>query len=843
MPELTLQSDAAGKENLEFDNFLGDLMVELGGTYEAILKRYPKGKTLAIDGFAVTVPVLKTGFSPNDMAAPAMLTTLMDAVRMLYQTNAAAREFYQQKFPERSAKLKLAISADDPERIEWDYFPVPALCHKEDMRPVYVCRVCMVETTFRGKKNMFPACFFPVTACDDNAEVNTIATSDRAKRSAKTVTELLLADYKTPQFAGISEDSSSQELLRVAEQLGAKAQRFPAGALERRRDESSSIIAVDLNACILCDRCVRACSEIKNNQVIGRMGKGYGAQIAFDLNFKMEDSSCVACGECMVSCPTGALTRRGQINPQVRPAAEPLTGKQLREEIRHKNLFYDISETFLDWNRGAVIRRQVKRGEVLCAQGEFGRTAFIIEQGRFKIFLDKPAQQAASPGGGGLLGFLGALWPSSNPKLSQASTAEPRNRDRSIPIDAPVNLTLKNPVGELGPEHIMFGEMACLNHQPRSATVVAMEDGVVLEMLRNVIYMMQRSPKAREILDRRYRETMLGNLLKNLPFYAPGIEEELKDAIELRRYSPGTTIFREGDAANSFYIVLCGHVKLTKLHPTGEQVLKYLSKGNYFGEMGLVADWPDFANVSRAELPGTRTASAAALDHVDLARIKKGVFLDLAQRYPDFRDQIVKAVESHLKENAKWRTAVSENHSRVKNFMDQGLVIGQKLLVLDLEKCTRCDECTRACADAHAREDGGIGVSRLTREGLRFDKFLVASACRSCMDPYCLVGCPVGSIGRSVGGQIQIESWCIGCGKCAENCPYGNINIQSLPRYNPDTKTQEIKLKAVTCDLCTSLSNGVENYIPACVYACPHDAAHRKSGPELLQIVELARQQ
>ena len=66
----------------------------------------------------------------------------------------------------------------------------------------------------------------------------------------------------------------------------------------------------------------------------------------------------------------------------------------------------------------------------------------------------------------------------------------------------------------------------------------------------------------------------------------------------------------------------------------------------------------------------------------------------------------------------------------------------QSLLVLDLEKCTRCDECTKACADAHD------GVTRLIREGLRFDKFLVASSCRSCLDPYCMVGCPVGSIRR-----------------------------------------------------------------------------------------------
>ena len=95
----------------------------------------------------------------------------------------------------------------------------------------------------------------------------------------------------------------------------------------------------------------------------------------------------------------------------------------------------------------------------------------------------------------------------------------------------------------------------------------------------------------------------------------------------------------------------------------------------------------------------------------------------------------------------------------------------QSLLVLDLEKCTRCDACVRACADAHD------GVTRLIREGLRFDKFLVATSCRQCRDPLCMVGCPVGSIRRRNSLEVIIEDWCIGCGMCAKNCPYGNINM------------------------------------------------------------------
>jgi Fe-S-cluster-containing hydrogenase component 2 len=132
-------------------------------------------------------------------------------------------------------------------------------------------------------------------------------------------------------------------------------------------------------------------------------------------------------------------------------------------------------------------------------------------------------------------------------------------------------------------------------------------------------------------------------------------------------------------------------------------------------------------------------------------------------------------------------------------------------------------------------------VTRLIREGLRFDKFLVASSCRSCLDPYCMVGCPVGSIRRRNSREIIIEDWCIGCGKCAENCPYGNINMHPFEEMRPDPENPSRKVavlqqKATLCDLCVELDGQ-----PSCVYACPHDAAHRMTGHELLSIVESGR--
>ena len=107
----------------------------------------------------------------------------------------------------------------------------------------------------------------------------------------------------------------------------------------------------------------------------------------------------------------------------------------------------------------------------------------------------------------------------------------------------------------------------------------------------------------------------------------------------------------------------------------------------------------------------------------------------------------------------------AERNFRSISYLDQGLMDAQSLLVLDLEKCTRCDQCVRACADAHD------GVTRLLRDGLRFDHFLVATSCRQCKDPLCMVGCPGRLDPPPQLLEVIIEDWCVGCGLCATTAP------------------------------------------------------------------------
>jgi CRP-like cAMP-binding protein/Fe-S-cluster-containing hydrogenase component 2 len=714
--------------------------------------------------------------------------------------------------------------------------PIPILCHREHMTPVAVCRVCVVDIDPNGKAKLVPACQRPV---EKGMQVKTVATSDRVRQSVGLLTELLMADHPSPCAKHAA--SKDCELEVLAEQYGSTASRFPRRIPEDRpRDDSSIVIAVDHSACILCDRCVRACNEIRHNEVIGRTGKGYEARIAFDLDTPMGRSSCVSCGECMVSCPTGALTNRAVVHAEPTHGKAPSGKPQVvhADELVTLPLFEGVSRPFLRFNDGAVVRKHFKNGEIICKEGDFGSTAYFIEHGSVNVYLSssfKHVKTRKKGRGKGLFGYFPSVLLSR--KEDKREGEEPT---RYIHIDAPVSLKYEDPVATLEAGDI-FGEMTCMNSYPRSATVSAAGPVTVLEIQRNVLYILQRSKKSKAMLDARYRSRSIDNHLRSVPLFATIAESDgefqrlvdsLRPQVELLRINNGETIFNQGDLADAFYLIRTGFVKVTQRHIGADHVLNYIGPGGYFGEIGLLTGLPEIQAMGVA--PGRRTATCAALDHVDLVRISAESFRSLLDEFPAFRTQVVKLAIDRLRENEK--TLHDIENSSLSDFLDQGLMNAQSLLVLDLEKCTRCDECTKACSDAHD------GVTRLIREGLRFDKYLVASSCRSCMDPYCMVGCPVGSIRRLGTREILIEDWCIGCGKCAENCPYGNINMHSLPAESrPDPsdaskKVAVIQQKATTCDLCRELDGQ-----PSCVYACPHDAAHRMSGPELLNLVREAQ--
>jgi formate dehydrogenase major subunit len=190
---------------------------------------------------------------------------------------------------------------------------IPHLCYKEGYRPDGNCRACVVE--IEGERVLAPSCCRTPTA-----GMKVKARSERAVRSQKMVLEMLLADLPEQGYKWLDDDASQPhgELSEWVQRLQVSV-RSELKALRREQpsaDLSHPAMVVNLDACIQCTRCVRACREVQVNDVIGMAWRGAQAQVVFDQADAMGQSSCVACGECVQACPTGALSPKTQVGSQ-----------------------------------------------------------------------------------------------------------------------------------------------------------------------------------------------------------------------------------------------------------------------------------------------------------------------------------------------------------------------------------------------------------------------------------------------------------------------------------------------------------------------------------------------
>src|SRR4051812_27428366 len=516
-------------------------------------------------------------------------------------------------------------------------------------------------------------------------------------------------------------------------------------------------------------------------------------------------------------------------------SGEPLSVDQLLEYLP---ALKEVPAVQLEkYAKGAAVLHRYRKGETVCVEGEFGSTAYYIVSGTVEISIQNPLAHLRTRPAFGLFGRSMARMKSFLLNDGQDKRAEAHER-KFIGIDANIDLPMNKPIAELGPGEL-FGEMTCRTFQPRSATVIAREPCVMVEMLRVILDMLVGNRQVSEAskatskvkaptfkgtsfkteLDEKYRQRSLETHLRSVPLFGTVGEDflkYLKERVELVSYNQNDVICKEGEEADAFYLIRSGMVRVSQSMPGGEMVRTYLSRGEFFGEIGLLRSIK-------------RIASCTALDAVDVVKVPGAEFNLMLEKFPDVRAQLEPVADARM---AATQGRVAPPGLGVDDYLNQGLFEAQNLLLIDLDNCTRCDACVQACAKAHD------GVSRLLRDGLRYDHFLVATACRSCRDPLCMTQCPVGSIRRKENLEIIIEDWCIGCGKCAELCPYGNINMHPLevikevrtevksstPDGPPKVKIEKKKTtayKANTCDLCTQLS------VPSCVYACPHDAAKR----------------
>ncbi len=503
--------------------------------------------------------------------------------------------------------------------------------------------------------------------------------------------------------------------------------------------------------------------------------------------------------------------------------------------------------------------RHFEPGDIIVREGDYGSSAFLILSGSVRVMLDSlPAGQLGRrpPQKKGFLESIAQLW--SQPKypevrdyaggklMSSADAGSIRSRQstgaevRVFLQDVPGVLE-KNHTAQLG-EGELFGEIAALARTPRTATVIAESPAELLELrwqgLRDI---RKYAPEWKAHIDRLYRERSLAKhlqetpLLKNLSaedlrevvvhtqFESYGDFEwnasyrTLREASAQERLAKEPVIAREGDYPNGLILIRSGFARLSRKYNHGERTVSYLGKGEYFGLSSLLCD-------AAFEEPAGLQFSLRAIGYVDILVIPTPIFDQYIA--PHFRPEEILELRQRVRReseiNLGREAEATFGPEMIEFLVEERYVNGTATMLIDLDRCTRCDDCVRACAASHDNNP------KFLRHGRVQNGIMVANACMHCVDPVCMIGCPTGAIHReSIEGQVVINDLtCVGCATCANSCPYDNIQMVEIRdaggRFILDEATRTPILKATKCDLCVDQLGG-----PACVRACPHDALIR----------------
>jgi Fe-S-cluster-containing dehydrogenase component/CRP-like cAMP-binding protein len=516
------------------------------------------------------------------------------------------------------------------------------------------------------------------------------------------------------------------------------------------------------------------------------------------------------------------------------------------------------------------------RGDIIVREGDYGSSAFLILRGKARVVVSGLSPETLGRQSPRKLGWWRTLWRvasrSRRPEVRRdistspgedASQASPMRgqfatsqraaaeRPRIFLQDVPRVLDETNTIvleaGEI------FGELAALTRSPRTATVFAEDDVAVVEIRwQGLRDLMRRTDALRQHIERLYRENSLRVHLRETPLFAELPAERLAAVADATvfethgqfdwhsayeaavRRRPGDAIVDEpliadeGSSCDGLILIRTGFARQSQRFGAGHRTTTYLGRGQIFGLAECIES-------AAAGTPVPWRFSLRALGYVDVLRIPQAVLeahvfpavppASLAQAAVA-RGAGEAACEAHSP--AAWQAA---GVATPRGLVDQGLleflvdrrlINGREAMVIDLDRCTRCDDCVRACAATHDNNP------RFVRQGPRHGSFMAAQACMHCVDPVCMIGCPTGAIGRDPStGVVRInDRTCIGCGTCAGSCPYDNIQMVEIRDRRGaaliDAATRQPIAKATKCDLCADLAGG-----PACQRACPHDALIR----------------
>ncbi len=627
----------------------------------------------------------------------------------------------------------------------------------------------------------------------------------------------------------------------------AAAVKRPVGLAHRAdvQELSEERIHFEIDMCIGCDRCMYAC-PIPMSSMVSIADLNH-ATVSADVAAHVArfTHECIMCGSCVPVCPVDnhrdllMLTLKQRLGVSwdsevdidriTRALPRGWTVSMLISRLREHPLFRDaqvVPDRYLLHLFAASKRLALAPGATVVREGDYGRDLYLILAGRLSLFAMGVDEQ-------------------------------------------------EFPLAVLGQGECV-GEYGMLTGQPYAATARAQVPSVVLQVPEQVMQrLMELAPTVRQFFDQLNNARSLAAILKRMALFQ-GVSNANIDMLvqhtQVKQYDRNERLFAEDDqggrpARETLHILLEGFVKVarhttggTGHHKTDERIIAYRQAGDYFvGGLDLLGDG--------------RAVSVTTINRARVAEVPRPLMLALLQRYPEvnqrFTLRLQEYVESAIAVQPDLVATDSQSGARalpnaagLHALVSDGVIEGTEVLLIDLDTCIHCNECEEACARRH-------GHSRMNRKGMVVGNISIATACRQCQDPVCML-CSRAGIARLPNGEVYITESCIGCGICADRCPYGAISIvdvegKELPAINrgttwerfnsffakgaarkgertvpmlstgghytvpgpldisrPRSGYEEMRKKiAIKCDLCAGYKD------QACVEACPTGAAIR----------------
>jgi len=638
-------------------------------------------------------------------------------------------------------------------------------------------------------------------------------------------------EYTTPYAATTVSDNDAGKSFR------------PVGGMLHRSDVeklSEQRIHFEIDMCIGCDRCMSAC-PIPMSTLVNIADLNI-ASITQNISAQVErfTHECIMCGSCVPVCPVDnhrdllMLSLKQRLGASWESKVDPnriaqnipsgWTVHHLISRLREQRFLSDpqnVPENYLLHIIASSSMRFLAPGDISIREGDYGRDLFLIIEGRLALFADEM-------------------------------------EDTTFPI------AILNHGEHVGEDGMLTGLPYKVSSRAQAPTIILQVPEQVMQRLMELV------PDVQLYFDQVNNARSLKSILKRMSLFQGVSDADIHSLIRqtpVKQYDRDEPLFAENDhegrpSRETLHIILEGFVKVarhtwvgTGHHKSDEIIIAYRQGGDYFaGGLDLLGDG--------------RAVSVKAINRVRVAEVPRQVMLALFQHYPEVNHRFAIRLREYVETSASTQGyaltsspliafsstnvlpdgAVQEGlHSLVSD----GVVEGTEVLVIDLDKCIHCGECEEACSRRH-------GQSRMNRKGMVVGNISIATACRQCQDPVCML-CSRAGIARHPDGEVFITESCIGCGICAERCPYGAISIVNieeekqvsrsswqrfssfftnlgmkdasaspyvtsgpLDTYQPLDAFDEIRKKvAIKCDLCAGYKD------QACVEACPAGAAVR----------------